>query len=93
MSARCRACFVRDNPPPRPEAAYLAAVADHELGLSANLCDDHTRAMKSMKEVGRELIDADAAPLGARHCNWGTVGCVRHHPDDGAMRFTPRQTA
>jgi len=24
-------------------------------------------------------------------CNWGTEGCVRSHPDDGAMCFTPRK--
>ncbi len=24
-------------------------------------------------------------------CNWGTEGCVRSHPDDGAMCFTPKK--
>lgn len=64
MSKACRACFVRDNPPPRPDAAYLAAVADRELGLSHDLCPAHTRALAGMKQAGQALLDKGGAPLG-----------------------------
>jgi hypothetical protein len=63
----CRACHVRDNPPPagRVDAVYLCAMADEALGIEADLCELHREKLALMVEAGVEQLSAGGKPRGA----------------------------